>query len=187
MINDAPVPVPNADQILVRVIASSLCMSDIAGWAGHVGAVLPFVSGHEPVGIIEEVGSSVKGFEKGERVGFMPASQVCGKCVDCVGGNHRFCESRVNVGFNGPYGGFSTYCLADPLSTAKIPAALSNEAAAPLLCAGVTAYGALKKVAQFQSGGTIVNVVGCGGVGKLEPPRTRRMSFHLIVRIQVIL
>lgn len=140
-------------------------MSDIAGWGGHVGAKLPFVSGHEPVGIIEEVGQSVRGFAKGDRVGFMPASETCNTCADCVRGNHRFCANRKNVGFNGLCGGFSTYCLADPLSTAKIPEGIDDASAAPLLCAGVTAYGALKKVAAAQSGGTTINIVGSGGVG----------------------
>lgn len=102
-------------------------MSDIAGWGGHVGAKPPFVSGHEPVGVVEEVGSSVRGYFKGDRVGFMPASETCQTCVDCVRGNHRFCGSKKSVGFNGMCGGFSKYCLADPKSTAKIPDGLSDE------------------------------------------------------------
>lgn len=160
-----PVPTPDANQILVKVTASSLCMSDIAGWAGHVGAQLPFCGGHEPVGIVAKVGSAVSGFAKGDRVGFMPASATCGSCKECIRGCHRFCVQKKSVGFSGMYGGFSQFCLADPLSTAKIPDGLPDEIAAPLLCAGVTAYGALKKVALRQTAGTTINIIGSGGVG----------------------
>ena len=134
---------------------------------GVVGAVTPYCGGHKPVGVVEAVGSSVRGFVKGERVGCMPASSTCHDCNECMSGNHRFCEKQTSVGFKGPYGGFSEFCLADPQSTVKIPEALANEIAAPLLCAGVTAYGALKKVAQFLIGGKAINVIGCGGVGHL--------------------
>ncbi|PGG95906.1 hypothetical protein AJ79_09816 [Helicocarpus griseus UAMH5409] len=174
---DVPIPTPASDQILVRVLASSLCNSDIAGWMGVVGAVAPYCPGHEPVGIIEAIGSSVKGFAKGDRVGFMPASSICFDCNDCIAGNHRFCEKKTSVGFKGPYGGFSEFCLADPLSTVKIPDALTNESAAPLLCAGVTAYAALKKVSQFVTGGKTINVIGCGGVGHLVIMYAKEMGY----------
>ncbi|KAF5625192.1 duf1446 domain protein [Fusarium tjaetaba] len=78
-----------------------------------------------------------------------------------------FGEFLQSVGFNGTYGGFSQYCLADPLSTVKVPEELSDEIAAPLFCAGVTAYGAIKKAAKRQLPGSLVNIVGSGGVGHL--------------------
>lgn len=166
VLSDVPIPSASPSQLLVKVTASSLCMSDIAGWMGAVGAQVPFCAGHEPVGTVAEVGSAVKGFAIGDRVGFMPASETCNDCSECMSGNHRFCSAKVSVGFHGPCGGFSSYCLADPLSTTKIPDGLSDEEAAPLLCAGVTAYAALKKVALMQPGGTAINVIGAGGVGK---------------------
>ena len=99
------------------------------------------------VGVVEAVGSSVRGYSKGERVGFMPASATCRQsrlnhmnnlgakrhflftddCSECISGNHRFCEKKTSVGFKGPYGGFSQFCLADPQSTVKIPDGLTNE------------------------------------------------------------
>lgn len=176
---ELPIPKPASDQILIKVLASSLCSSDLAGWMGIVGAVTPYCSGHEPVGVVEAIGSSIRGFGKGDRVGFMPSFSTCLDCSECISGNHRFCEKKTSVGFKGPYGGFSQFCLADPLSTVKIPDALPDETAAPLLCAGVTAYGALKKVSRFLTGGRAVNVIGCGGVGHMVIMYAKAMGYQV--------
>lgn len=177
--NNIPVPDPGANKLLVKLTASSLCMSDVAGYTGHIRAPLPFCPGHEPVGIVKKVGIAVRGFQVGDRVGFMPASDTCGDCTECISGNHRYCLQKVSVGFRGSYGGFSEYSLADPASTVKIPKGLKDEHAAPLLCAGVTAYGALKKVAQYQTGATLVNIVGIGGVGHLAVQYAKAMGFRV--------
>lgn len=175
-----PIPDTPIGRILVRVTACSLCMSDLAGWAGHIEeAKLPYCGGHEPVGVVAKIGLGVVGFSVGERVGFMPASDTCHSCQNCVSGNHRFCKQKRAVGFNGPYGGWSEYCVADPLSTVKIPDELADEEAAPLLCAGVTAYGAIKKAAQVQLGGSLINIIGCGGVGHLAIMYAKAMGFKV--------
>ncbi len=176
---NVPIPDPGTNKLLVKITASSLCMSDVSGYAGHVGAPMPYCPGHEPVGVVAKVGSAVQGFRVGDRVGFMPASDTCGDCAECVSGNHRYCPQKISVGFSGPYGGFSEFSLADPASSVKIPAGLRDEYAAPLLCAGVTAYGALKKAAQFQTGGTLVNIVGVGGVGHLVVLYAKAMGFRV--------
>lgn len=149
------------------------------GIEGHTNSPLPYCGGHEPVGVVDQIGPGIKGFKVGDRVGFMPASRTCNDCASCLSGNHRYCPEKVSVGFDGPYGGFSQYCIADPLSTVKIPDGLSDQDAAPLCCAGVTAYGAIKKVAQRQVGGSLVNVVGCGGVGHLVIMYAKAMGFRV--------
>jgi len=155
-------------------------MSDIAGWAGHIpGQSLPYCGGHEPVGVVHKLGPGVVGFKVGDRVGFMPASNTCQACEDCTSGNHRFCNQKISVGFNGPYGGFSEYSIADPLSTVKIPDGLTDYQAAPLLCAGVTAYGAIKKVSQLQPGGSLLNIIGSGGVGHLAIMYAKAMGYKV--------
>ncbi|KAF5856719.1 hypothetical protein ETB97_007002 [Aspergillus alliaceus] len=174
-----PVPSPAADQLLVKVTSSSLCNSDLAAWLGHVGARTPYCPGHEPVGIIESVGSATRGFQPGDRVGFMPHSQTCMECPECVSGQHRYCEKKTCVGFHVPWGGFSQYCLADPISTVKLPDGLKDEWAAPLLCAGVTAYGAIKKAAVVVPGGMTLNVIGCGGVGHLVIQYAKAMGYRV--------
>jgi propanol-preferring alcohol dehydrogenase len=177
--HNVPIPDPGTSKLLVKITASSLCMSDVAGYLGHVGAPLPYCPGHEPVGVVKKIGTAVRGFRVGDRVGFMPASDTCGDCAQCISGNHRYCAQKVSIGFSGPYGGFSEFSLADPASTVKIPDGLRDEHAAPLLCAGVTAYGALKKAAHYQTGGTLVNVVGVGGVGHLVVLYAKAMGFKV--------
>lgn len=108
----------------------------------------------------------------------MLSFSTCLDCSECISGNHRFCEKRTSVGFKGPYGGFSQFCLADPVSTVKIPDALPDEIAAPLLCAGVTAYGALK-VSRFLTGGRAVNIIGCGGVGHMIIMYAKAMGYQV--------
>ncbi|KAF4447579.1 alcohol dehydrogenase [Fusarium austroafricanum] len=179
IVDDVPVPKPGPNDILVRITASSLCMSDIMAIQGYVDTPLPYCGGHEPVGIIEKLGDGVRGFAIGDRVGFMPATNTCQQCDSCFSGNHRYCKEKESVGFNGAYGGFSQYCLADPLSTVKVPKELSDEVAAPLFCAGVTAYGAMKKVAKRQIPGSLVNIVGSGGVGHLAIMYAKAMGFRV--------
>lgn len=177
---DIEVPTPDAGQILVRVKACSLCMSDIAGISGGLPYPVGYVAGHEPVGVVAALPpTGIPGWSVGDRIGFMPASKTCGQCDSCLRGNHRFCEKRTNVGFMGRYGGFSEYCLADPMSSIKIPNGISDEEAAPMLCAGVTAYAAVKKVSLAQPGGTLVNIIGCGGVGHLAIQYAKKMGFDV--------
>lgn len=154
-------------------------MSDMMGYQGLTQSPLPYCGGHEPVGVVEGLGPGAVGFKAGDRVGFMLASRSCQDCPECLSGNHRFCAARTSVGFSGPYGGFSEYCLSNPLSTVKIPDGISDETAAPLFCAGVTAYGAVKRAAQRQVGGSVVNVIGCGGVGHLAIMYAKAMGFSV--------
>ena len=182
MLDDVPVPSPTGSHILVKISACALCMSDLAGMSGGLGPgyPVPYCAGHEPVGVVAAVPENIStGFAVGDRVGYMPASSTCQACRSCLSGNHRFCAKKVSIGFTRSYGGFSEYSLADPLSTVKIPEQLGDDEAAPLLCAGVTAYGAVKKVAAFQTGGTLISVVGCGGVGHLVVQYAKKMGFDV--------
>lgn len=180
ILDDVPVPTPTGSDLLVKIGACSLCMSDIAGFVGALPYPPPYCAGHEPAGVVVAVPEKIStGFEIGDRVGFMPASSTCQTCYSCLSGNHRMCKAKVPVGFTGSYGGFSEYSLADPLSTVKIPAELSDDEAAPLLCAGVTAYAAVKKIASKQTGGTLINIVGCGGVGHLAVQYAKKMGFDV--------
>ena len=166
--------------MLVKITANSLCSSDLAGIAGHLMLPLPYVPGHEPVGRIVQLGpATTSSFKLGDRVGYMPASRVCGSCRSCLTGNHRFCKTRQNWGFSGKFGGFSQYTLADPISTVKIPESLSDEEAAPLLCAGVTAYGAVKKATQYRTPGTWINIVGSGGLGHLVIQYAAKLGYDV--------
>ncbi|KAF2814002.1 alcohol dehydrogenase [Mytilinidion resinicola] len=175
---DVPIPTPGPNDLLVKLSASSLCMSDMAAYAGHLGERAPVCLGHEPVGIVVEAGAGVVGFAKGDRVGFMPFKGMCEDCEECLSGQSRFCEKKVG-GMTELHGGFSEYAIAAPLSTVKIPEGLTDEEAAPLLCAGVTAYNALKVVAKEQPGGTPLNIIGVGGVGHLAVAYAKAFGYRV--------
>lgn len=175
---EIPIPVPNANELLVKLTASSLCMSDIAAYAGHLGQRAPVCLGHEPVGVVVETGSGVVGFKVGDKVGFMPFRGMCHDCEECLSNQHRFCDKK-HEGMTQLYGGFSEYALADPFSTVKIPESISDDLAAPLLCAGVTAYNAIKTVAKQQPGGTPLNIIGVGGVGHVAVAYAKAMGYRV--------
>ena len=182
LLDNIPVPSPTGSDILVKITASALCQSDLAGISGGLGPAypVPYCAGHEPVGVVVAVPESMStGFAVGDRVGFMAASSTCQDCRSCLSGNHRFCARKTSIGFQRSYGGFSEFSLADPLSTVKVPPEITDEEAAPLLCAGVTAYAAVKKIAAFQTGGTLISVVGCGGVGHLVVQYAKKMGFDV--------
>jgi len=177
-LREVEIPTIGVNDLLVKLSASSLCMSDMAAYMGHVGERAPFCAGHEPVGIVAEAGPGVVGFAKGDRVGFMPFKGMCQECEECLSGQSRFCKKKAG-GMTSLHGGFSEYTTADPLSTVKIPEGLSDEHAAPLLCAGVTAYNAMKTVAKQQSGGTMLNIIGVGGVGHLAVAYAKAFGYKV--------
>lgn len=176
-LQDIPVPTPGPGEMLVRITRNSLCMSDILFASTNLGRKPPLAMGHEPVGVIEEVGPGVRGFAAGNRVGFMTVLNACMNCLECDSGNSRYCSQRGILGLQQTCGGFSEYCITEPQNTVKLPDTLSDEVAAPFTCAGITAYGALKKVAKIQSGGTVVNILGCGGVGHLAIMLAKAMGY----------
>jgi len=177
-LRDVEIPAIGPNELLVKLTASSLCMSDMAAYMGHLGERTPCCLGHEPVGIVTEAGPGVVGFAKGDRVGFMPFKGMCQDCEECLSGQSRFCKNKP-AGMSELYGGFSEYAIAAPLSTVKIPKELSDEHAAPLLCAGVTAYNALRTVAKQQSGGTLLNIIGVGGVGHLAVAYAKAFGYKV--------
>lgn len=152
-------------------------MSDIAFKSGAFPTPLPFCGGHEPVGVVEQLGSAVRGFKVGDRVGFQTVSDCCMNCMECDSGNNRYCSARRTLGASEPYGGFSDYCLTKAPNTVRLPDGLTDEIAAPLTCAGVTAYSAVKKLAAAQPGGTVVNIIGAGGVGHLAIQYAKAMGY----------
>ncbi|KAJ5745465.1 alcohol dehydrogenase [Penicillium odoratum] len=178
-IQEVKVPDTPDERILVKIEAGSLCSSDLMAWKGYMPYLtsLPYCGGHEPVGTIVKIGSAVRGFTVGERVGFIMFTDMCGVCDECFSGEHRYCAQKKAIGFQDSYGGFSEYSLADPRSTVKLPDELSFESAAPLFCGGVTAYSALLRVRA--SPGQLINIIGCGGVGHLAIMFAKKMGYRI--------
>jgi len=142
---DVPTPHPAPGQMLVRVAACAVCRTDLHVMAGELPKPkLPLILGHEIVGQIAEVGSKVKGFRIGERVGVPWLGWTCGRCKFCRSGRENLCERARFTGYTID-GGYAEYTVADARFCFRIPDAYDDVAAAPLLCAGLIGYRCLCK------------------------------------------
>ena len=163
-IEDVSVPRPGAGQILVRVVASGVCHTDLHAAEGDwpVKPKLPFIPGHEGVGYVAAVGSDVTLMKEGDRVGVPWLHSACGTCEYCLTGWETLCELQQNTGYSVD-GGFAEYVLAPAAYVGHLPDGLDFVEAAPILCAGVTTYKGLKET-DTKPGDWIV-IAGVGGLG----------------------
>src|SRR3954453_16474997 len=153
-------------QIRVKVEASGLCHTDIHAAHGDwpVKPSTPFVPGHEGVGIVEELGPDVTEVELGDRVAMPWLGYACGTCDYCVSGWETLCLEQKNMGYSID-GGFGEYATAYARYVVKVPDGVDPLDAAPLTCAGVTTYKAVKVAGTRSS--DLVAVFGVGGLGHL--------------------
>ncbi|MFD5466527.1 alcohol dehydrogenase AdhP [Kitasatospora sp. NPDC127059] len=166
VIEDRPVPQPAAHQVRVRIEASGLCHTDIHAAHGDwpVKPSPPFVPGHEGVGVVEAVGERVRHVRVGERVAIPWLADACGRCDQCVTGWETLCLDQHNSGYSVD-GGYAEYAIAHGDYVVPVPDGIDPLDAAPLSCAGVTTYKALK--VSGARPGTRVLVSGIGGLGHL--------------------
>jgi alcohol dehydrogenase, propanol-preferring len=166
VIEERPDPQPGRGQVRVRLEASGLCHTDIHAARGDwpVKPSPPFVPGHEGVGIVEAVGEGVKGLREGQRVAVPWLGRACGRCEHCLSGWETLCERQINTGYAND-GGYAEKMLAWADFARPVPDGVDPVDAAPLTCAGVTTYKALK-VAGVRPA-QLVAVSGIGGLGHL--------------------
>ncbi|HEX2696128.1 MAG TPA: zinc-dependent alcohol dehydrogenase family protein [Anaerolineales bacterium] len=159
-------PVPDADGIVLEVRATGLCRSDWHGWMGSDPDIkkLPHVPGHEMTGVVVAVGKDVTRWKGGERV-TLPFVLACGKCEQCLSGNHQICDNQFQPGFThwGSYAQYVAIPRAD-VNLVTLPEELDLITGASLGCRFATSFRAVVDVAKV-SGGQWVAVHGCGGVG----------------------
>jgi propanol-preferring alcohol dehydrogenase len=165
-IRRVPVPVPGPGQVLVRMEASGLCHTDIHAARGDwpVKPTAPFIPGHEGVGIVEALGPGAGVHRVGERVAIAWLASACGACSYCLSGWETLCEKQQNSGYSVD-GSYAEYAVADDKYVVSVPDGITPFDAAPLTCAGVTTYKALK-VSRLRPAETAV-VYGIGGLGHL--------------------
>jgi propanol-preferring alcohol dehydrogenase len=168
-IEDLPTPEPGPDEVLIKIEASGVCHSDLhiaeGDWPQLAAFVKrPLVLGHEVVGRIVKRGSEVKHLEVDDRVGVPWIYWSCGECEICREGNENLCPSQLVTGGTVD-GGFAEFMKAKASHAAKVPASLAPEEAAPLFCAGVTVFRALKRANVIT--GQRVAIFGVGGLGHL--------------------
>jgi propanol-preferring alcohol dehydrogenase len=165
-IREVPVPTPGPGQVLVQIEASGLCHTDIHAARGEwpVKPKIPLVPGHEGVGTVTAVAPDVDRAVVGTRVALPWLGHACGKCRYCVGGWETYCTAPAYMGYTMD-GSYAEYAVAYASHVVPVPEGVSSFDAAPLTCAGVTTYKALK-VAHPQPNETAM-VVGVGGLGHL--------------------
>ena len=165
-VKDIPIPEPGPGEVLVRIEASGLCHTDIHAARGDwpVKPTLPFVPGHEGVGLVEKLGSGVTSRTVGERVAIAWLGSACGECRYCIAGWETLCEQQQNSGYS-VNGAFAEYAVVRAGFAVPVPDGVSSLDAAPLSCAGVTTYKAIK-VARVAPAETVA-IFGVGGLGHL--------------------
>ena len=157
------------DEILLKIEACGVCHSQLHGIEGDwkdigIPPTLPTVPGHEVVGKVVEIGSNVTKFKIGDRAGITPLLEACKVCQYCKEGKEQLCESSIITG-ESLKGGYAEYITVSEDFATKIPESMKSEYAAPLFCAGITAYKAVK-AAEPQSHKKI-GIFGIGGVGHM--------------------
>jgi propanol-preferring alcohol dehydrogenase len=179
VIEEVNVPEVPPGQILVRIVASGVCHTDLHAAEGDwpVKPPLPFIPGHEGVGYVAKVGAGVTWVKEGDRVGVPWLHTACGHCEHCITGWETLCDSQQMTGYT-VNGGYAEYVLADPAYVGKLPDTLEFAPAAPVLCAGVTVYKGLKEL-DCKPGDWVV-VSGVGGLGHMAVQYAKAMGFHVI-------
>lgn len=179
---DVPRPSLETDDVLIQVEACGVCHSDLhvadGDWPPFAPITkTPLILGHEIAGRVVEKGSSVRQFQTGERVGLPWIYWTCGECEFCREGNENLCARQKITGVT-ENGGFAEFVKAPASHALRIPDGLSAAEAAPLFCAGVTVYRALKQ-ARISPGQRLA-IFGIGGLGHLAVQIAREFGAEVI-------
>jgi D-arabinose 1-dehydrogenase-like Zn-dependent alcohol dehydrogenase len=175
---DRPIPEAGPGQVRIRVEACGICHSDVIAKEGlFPGIVYPRVPGHEVAGVIDAVGAGVTAWKLGQRVGVGWNGGYCGQCRACRRGNFFVCEKGqvTGISFDGGYG---EYMVAPTSALAQRPGEVSAVEAAPLMCAGVTTFNALRN--SGARAGDLVAILGAGGLGHLGIQYAAKMGFRTV-------
>lgn len=173
------VPDPGRSEVRIRVQACGVCHSDvITKDGGFPGLQYPRVPGHEVVGVVDALGADVARLAVGQRVGVGWNGGWCGRCDPCRRGDFFACQTSTRItGITGD-GGYADFMVAPQEAVARIPDELAAADAAPLLCAGLTTFNALRN--SGARGGDVVAVLGLGGLGHLGVQYAARMGFRTV-------
>jgi propanol-preferring alcohol dehydrogenase len=169
------IPSPGPGEILVKTEACGVCHTDLHAMHGDwpVKPTLPFIPGHEAIGLVVAVGSGVKIVKEGDRVGVPWLFSACGHCEYCLTGWETVCAQAKFGGYS-VNGGFAEFIIADPDYVAHVPAGLTATEAAPLICAGITTYKGIKQTEARP--GEWIAISGAGGLGHLAVQYAKAMG-----------
>jgi D-arabinose 1-dehydrogenase-like Zn-dependent alcohol dehydrogenase len=175
---ERPIPEPSAGSVRIKVQACGICHSDsLVKEGAFPGIQYPRVPGHEVAGVIDAVGPGVADWKPGQRVGVGWNGGYCGHCDHCRRGDFFACVTGQITGLTFD-GGYAEYLVAPLSAVARMPAETPPVDAAPLLCAGVTTFNALRNSGARP--GDVVAVLGLGGLGHLGVQYAAKMGFHTV-------
>ncbi len=173
------IPEPGAGQVRIKVQACGVCHSDAMTKEGTwPGLQYPRVPGHEIAGLVDAVGGGVTGWTQGQRVGVGWHGGHCGSCDSCRRGDFVTCQVAFQVPGISYDGCYAEYMIAPAGTLASIPEGLSATEAAPLMCAGVTTFNALRNSGARP--GDLVAILGVGGLGHLGVQYAAKMGFNTV-------
>lgn len=173
------IPTPGRHMLRVKVEACGVCHSDAGVVTGEIpGIAYPRIPGHEVIGVIDAVGDGVSGWKIGQRVGVGWNGGYDGTCDHCRRGEFFACDAAATTGVTFD-GGYAEYMIAPVTALARVPDELSATEGAPLMCAGVTTYNALRS--SGLRGGDLVAIHGVGGLGHLAVQFAAKMGFRTAV------
>ena len=177
---DFPVPTPASDEILVNVKYSGVCHTDLHAWKGDwpLDTKLPLVGGHEGAGVVVAKGENVNNFEIGDYAGIKWLNGSCLGCEFCLKGAESNCAGAILSGYTHD-GSFQEYATAKAVHAAKIPQGTDLAEIAPILCAGITVYKALK-VADIAPGEWVAITGAGGGLGVFAIQYAKAMGLNVV-------
>src|SRR5258706_8317315 len=176
---ERPIPQPGAGWVRIKVQACGICHSDSLVKEGHwPGLQYPRVPGHEVIGIVDGVGAGVSEWKPDQRVGVGWHGGHCGHCDACRSGDFFGCQVALQITGISFDGGYAEYMIAPAIAVASVPDDLSAVEAAPLMCAGITTYNALRNTVARP--GDVIAVVGLGGLGHLGVQYAVKMGFKTV-------
>jgi propanol-preferring alcohol dehydrogenase len=167
---------PRTGEVLVRMEACGICHSDLFVASLEKLPLLPLTLGHEGIGRVLAVGAGVADFAVGDRAGITFLASTCGACDVCLSGRERFCPRQLNFGYTVD-GALTGYAVVPAPLLFRVPETLPAAEAAPLCCAGWTAYGALREAA-LQPGQSVA-LFGMGGLGHLAIQYARHIGLRV--------
>jgi len=177
-IEEMPVKRPGRNEILVKIITSGVCHTDLHAATGDwpVKPKMPLIPGHEGLGYVAALGEGVDYIKEGDIVGVPWLYSACGHCEHCITGWETLCESQHNGGYSVD-GSYAEYVVADARYVGHLPSGIDFTAMAPILCAGVTVYKGLKETEVKP--GEWVAISGIGGLGHVAVQYAKAMGMHI--------
>ena len=176
VVTDLAMPEPTTGQVLIKMEACGICHSDLFIAAMEKPPLLPLIMGHEGIGRVEKLGAGVSSFAPGDRVGVTFLASTCGVCEWCRSGRERYCPRQLNAGYTAQ-GALAGYVAASSQHLARVPEGLNATEAAPMCCAGWTAYRAIKETGA--AAGATVAIFGMGGLGHLAVQFARHAGLRV--------